>query len=191
MRRPDREAMARAIAAFLEAAGLDTADPELLETPQKVAQAWAEELLAGHRADPATILDQTAVATHHQPVVMTGIAFVGVCPHHLLPYEGTASLAYVPGERIAGFGTLVRLVTTLGARLVLQEDLARDVAEALTAHLGARGAGCIIEAKQGCVCMRGARQANVLTTTSAWSGSLAGEDVAERDEIARLLAGSR
>ncbi len=179
--------MAKAIAAFLEAAGSDPNDPELAKTPERVADAWADELLAGNEADIDQILRETSPATHHQPVVLTDISFVGVCPHHLLPYEGTARLGYLPGERVAGFGSLVRLVLALGARLVLQEDLASDIAEALVSRLGARLAGCVIEARQGCVGLRGVRQPEVRTTTSAWAGSLAGSSSPERAFLERAL----
>jgi GTP cyclohydrolase IA len=184
----NRAAMEAAIAAFLDAVGADRTHPDLRDTPRRVAEAWADELLAGHEADPAALLGETAAAPSDAPVVLTGITFVGVCPHHLLPYEGTAHLAYRPGDRIAGFGNLVRLVEVLGARLVLQEDLARDVADALVAHLGARGAGCLIEASHGCVGFRGVRQPAVRTTTSAWAGSFAENDDAGRRALEGALA---
>ncbi len=181
MKRPfDRDAMARAVADFICAAGFEKSDPNLQDTPRLVADAWANELLAGYETDPAHLLSKTAPAPHRQPVFLTGISFVGVCPHHLLPYEGVAHIGYLPDERIVGFGTLVRLVTMLGARLILQEDLAEAVARTLLAHLSARGAGCIIEAKQGCVAFRGVRQPQVRTITKAWAGSLEDPSCPER-----------
>ncbi len=168
----DREAMAGAVATFLRAAGLDLDSNDLQDTPRRVADTWADEFLAGHHADPHEILAETSPATHNEPVLLSGISFVGVCPHHLLPYEGTARIAYVPGERVAGFGSLVRLVRALGARLILQEDLARDIAGILVSVLGAKGAGCVIGARHGCVGLRGVRQPEVHATTTAWAGEL-------------------
>lgn len=183
----DREKMARAVADFLDAAGVDASDPELLETPSKVTEAWADELIVGHDIDLAKVLAETSAATHHDPVILKGVSFVGVCPHHLLPYEGTANLCYLPGERVAGFGSLVRAVKSLGARLVLQEVLARDVARGLVEHLGARGAGCVIEARQGCVGLRGVCQPKVRTITSAWAGCL--EDASRRASLEQVMRG--
>jgi GTP cyclohydrolase I len=143
--------VARATTAFLDALGLPAevrAGPDLAATPARVAEAWQEDLLDGYRHDPAAILRDGMPASGRDLVAVTGIDFHSVCPHHLLPSRGLAHLAYLPGERVVGFGQLARLVDALAHRLVLQEDLARQLAEALMRHTGARGAACLLEAEQ-------------------------------------------
>lgn len=191
----DRDGLRAAVAAFLKAAGVDPADPHLQDTPARVADAWADELIAGYEADPAEILagfDQAGPSSDGA-VIVTGVHYVSVCPHHLLPYQGVAHLAYVPGGREVGFSKLVRLVEALGARLVLQEDLGRSLAEALVTHLGARGAAVTLEAQQMCMALRGVRRHQARVTTTARLGVF--EDDASdalrafRDAVAAWRAG--
>lgn len=155
-RRRGRAAAARAVARFLEAVGVPKAVLADLEgTPGRVAEAFLVDLLDGYRRDPARVLAESMPAVSGDLVAVTGIDFHAVCPHHLLPYRGLAHVAYLPGDRVVGFGQVARLVDALAHRLVIEEDLARQVAEALVRHLGARGAACLLEAEQLCLTVRG------------------------------------
>jgi GTP cyclohydrolase I len=90
----------------------------------------------------------------------------------LLPATGVLHLGYLPGERIVGFGALERLAHALSRRLILQEALCEQVADALVRHLGARGAGCIAELQPTCLIARGRRPAHARVVTAATSGVL-------------------
>lgn len=186
--------MRAAVAAFLDAVGADRSSPHLLTTPERVADAWADELLFGEGADPASLFETFAdpAGAADEAVIVTGIHYVSVCPHHLLPYTGVAHVAYLPADRVVGFSKIVRLVELLGARLVIQEEHARDVADALRAHLGARGAGVVLEARQMCMAVRGVRQHDARVTCTAWAGELADADSPHRrafhDAIAAYVA---
>src|SRR5947207_11784839 len=108
----------RAIEAFLRALGVPGGDPELSETPARVARAFAQELLDGYTIDPAAVLADGVGASAEGLVTLTNISYASVCPHHLLPSLGRAHLGYLPGGRVVGLGTLVRLVDALAHRLV-------------------------------------------------------------------------
>jgi len=149
--------MERFLAALVPPEDLRRAD--VRGTPRRVAEAFRDDLLDGYRQDPGEILSAAMPAGGDDLVAVTGIDFHSVCPHHLLPSRGLAHLAYVPGGRVVGFGQLARLVDALAHRLVLQEDLARHVVEALQVHLGARGAACVLEAEQMCLSVRGEKRA--------------------------------
>jgi len=180
--------MQTAVAAFLQAAGLDLSHPNLAETPARVASAWADEFLDGYARTAADALGETypAPASANGLVIVSGLGFHSACPHHLLPYRGVAHLAYVPGDRVVGFGRLSALVDTLAHRLVLQEDLAHDLADALTTELGARGAACAIRAEQGCLRLRGAEQPHATTYAESFAGTLA-SDAELRLRFARVV----
>ncbi len=174
-RGPRPGAAADAVARFLDALGLPPEarlDPEIADTPRRVAEAFAEDLLDGYRGDPAAILGESMRARGSDLVAVTGIDFHGVCPHHLLPYRGVAHVAYVPGGRVVGFGQLARLVDCLAHRLVLEEVLARSVAEALVRHLGARGAACVLDAEQLCLTVRGERRREARAHAQCFVGRL-------------------
>ncbi len=185
----DPAALARATAAFLDALGLPPevrAGPDLAGTPARVAEAWRADLLDGYGRDPAAILRDTMPAPGHDLVVVSGIDFHSVCPHHLLPSRGLAHVAYVPGGKVVGFGQLARLVDTLAHRLVLQEALARQVVEALVTHLGARGAACVLEAEQMCLSVRGERRPHARAHAEHFAGDLARQPALQRRFLAAV-----
>jgi GTP cyclohydrolase I len=154
-----------AIEAFLRALGAPADDPETADTPRRVAALWRENLLSGQAVDPAAVLAETMPDEGGAVVTVTGIPFHAVCPHHLLPVHGVVHLAYAPAGRIVGLGRLEALVAALSRRLVLQERLTLDLAEALMRHLGARGAACAVDAEHLCMVLQGRepRQARVHT----------------------------
>lgn len=180
------ERVADAVGRFLDALlpPAQRMDATLRGTPERVAQAWLHDLLDGYRRDPAAILADGMPAAGEDLVAVTGIDFHSVCPHHLLPSRGVAHVAYVPGEKVVGFGQIARLVDCFAHRLVLEEDLARCVAESLVSFLGARGAACVLDAEQACLTMRGERRRGARTHVQCFLGAL------ERDRRlqARFLA---
>jgi GTP cyclohydrolase I len=162
---------------------------ELAGTPRRVAEAWLEDLVDGYRHDPAEVLAEAIPSRSRDLVAVTGIDFHSVCPHHLLPSRGVAHVAYLPGGRVVGFGQLVRLVDCLAHRLVLEEDLAREIAEALVRHLGARGAACVLDAEQLCLTVRGQRRPRARAHAEAYAGDLA-KDGAARRRFQAAIAGA-
>lgn len=176
--KPDLDAAARAIEAFLRALGhtVET-EPELRDTPRLVAEAFAHELLGGYRTDPAQVLADAMPAPGGELLVVRDLQTTLICPHHLLPAPATVALAYLPGAHIVGLGALARLVDCLARRLVLQETLAQQLADALCAHLGARGAAALVQAAPGCMTARGERQHDAQVSSVAWAGEL------ERDAL--------
>lgn len=181
--RADVAEAADAVARFLDALGLPASvrdAAELAETPRRVAEAWLDDLLDGYGREPGEILAGATPSAGRGLVTVTGIDFHSVCPHHLLPSRGIAHVAYLPGGRVVGFGQIVRLVDALAHRLVLEEDLARQIAEALVAHVGARGAACVLEAEQLCMTVRGEKRAGARAHAEAYAGALARDGAARR-----------
>ncbi|MCI0569198.1 MAG: GTP cyclohydrolase I [Myxococcaceae bacterium] len=191
---PDVEAMARAVRDFLDAAGLPRSDANLAQTPERVAEAWAGEFLDGYRTTPAAALGETFPApagSSGELVVVTDLRFHSMCPHHLLPYAGRAHVAYVPGEHVVGFGRLSALVDCFAHRLILQEDLAREVARALAQVLNSPATACILEAEQACLRLRGDEQSDAVTHAEAYEGTLREDGALRRELWARLGARRR
>lgn len=171
----DRIAAAQAIEAFLRALGHDpTHNPDLRRTGQRVADAWLDEILAGEGADPEALLraESTPCDRPQGLVVLRDLRLSTMCPHHLLPALGTATIAYLPGDRIAGLGTLTRVLDALSRRLTLQEHIGEQFTEALLRGLGARGAACALRLQHACLSIRGARQ-HAWVETLASAGALA------------------
>ena len=158
-------------------------------TPRRVAEAFRDDLLDGYGWTPR-ILRGAIPHRGHDLVAVTGIDFHAVCPHHLLPYRGTACIAYVPDGRVVGFGVLARLLDCFAHRLVIQEVLARQVADALVEHAGREGAACILDAEQMCLTVRGERRREARTHSQAFAGEMDGDPAWQR-RVLRLAAGDR
>lgn len=179
-----RAAIERAVAHLLDACGLDRTHKDLTGTASRVARVWSEEFLSGFAMDPAQILgDPVEGEGESALVVVRGIPYHGLCPHHLLPYIGTASVAYLPAGKLAGFGRLGDLVSCFTRRLTLQERACNDVADALMQHLGARGAGCVMRGRHTCLSIPDNRHATEVLTSS-----VRGELAHRADLQAQLLA---
>ena len=171
----NRDAARAAIRDFLIALGHDPKkNPELAETPARVVDAFADELLAGYGRDVAGLVTKDSSPAPAQPglIAVRDIAIATVCPHHLMPAIGRANVIYRPGERILGIGVIARLADACARRLVLQETIGQDVVSALMTHAGARGALCEITLRHGCLSARGAHQVDARVTTVARSGEL-------------------
>lgn len=181
---------AQALRTFLRSLGLpvDT-DPELSETPERTARAWRDELFDGYRRAPSEVLVEALPSEETAMVVLTGVSFVTMCPHHLLPCSGRAHLGYLPGGRIVGLGALVQLVECFAHRLVLQETLGRQVVEALVEHLGARAAGVVLEGRHACLTLRGERQSESALVTQSWAGRWAGDAAGRREFLDAVAVG--
>jgi GTP cyclohydrolase I len=170
----DLDAAARAIERFLVAVGAPVgSDPELVGTGRRVAEAFALDLLSGYRDDPAAILREATASPTRGLVVVTGLSAATICPHHLLPAMGVVHVGYLPGARVVGLGALGRLVDCFSRRLTLQEDLGQSVADALVEHLGAVGAGCVVDMVPACVVARGERRHGARAYTVAVAGAMA------------------
>lgn len=168
--------MAEGIRLFLEGCGVDLDDPNVRETPERVARAWAEEFLDGYDRSPREVLGdfyEEREPAADEMVVVTSIDFQSMCPHHLLPYRGIAHVAYLPAGKVVGFSRLARLVDAFAHRLILQETLAREVAEAIERELGSAGAAVILEAEQTCMTVRGERRSSARAFTEAFTGAFA------------------
>lgn len=176
------------VRAWLAGRGLDPDSPDLTDTPQRVLRALAE-FTAGYDDDPATHLTRTFPADHPgTPILVVGVPFVSLCAHHLLPFTGTADIAYQPalGQPVAGLSKLPRVLDVYARRLQSQEQLTRQVTAALDTHLQPVGAACIIRSEHGCLAHRGARKPGSVMVTSSYTG--AWRDSAEaRAELHHLM----
>jgi GTP cyclohydrolase I len=155
-------------------------------TPERVVSAY-RELFAGVGADPQQVFAETYPASGPDLVAMRGIRVRSVCEHHLLPFTGTVTVAYLPSQRIAGLGALPKLVRILAARPQLQERLTAQIADALMSGLDALGSAVVMTARQGCVSDRGVGEPEARVTTTATRGRL--RDLTA-DELSALVRGT-
>jgi GTP cyclohydrolase I len=163
---------ADAVAALLGAFDIPI-DAHTTGTPTRVARAWAHQL-SGYTSDPGDHLERTFPAPDIPgPVVVAGIRLASTCAHHLLPFTGTATVAYQPppGAPIVGLSKLARVVDGYARRLQIQERLAVQVADAVMGRLEPEWVCVVLTAEHACMSVRGVSDPGTRTTTRTLRGA--------------------
>ena len=177
----------RAVGEILAAVAEDPSRDGLVETPGRVARMWVE-MLAGYRENPAAHLAKSFDIGHGELVLVKDIGFTSMCEHHMLPFDGHAHVAYLPGDdgRVTGLSKLARLVEGFARRLQVQERLTAQIADAMAAMLQPAGVLVVVEAAHSCMAMRGIRKTGTATVTTAARGVYQ-TDACARAEVLGLL----
>ncbi len=143
----------------------------LLKTPERVAESL-KFLTRGYKQDPHEVLNGAIFKEpYDEMVVVKDIEIFSLCEHHLLPFYGSAHVAYIPDGKIVGLSKIPRLVEVFARRLQVQERMTAQIAECLMEALNPRGVGVVIEAYHLCMAMRGVEKQHSLTITSSMLGS--------------------
>ena len=167
----DRVATEAAVRALLRGFGQDPEAPELKDTPARVAEFWSERL-AGYGMDLAAELKPLPGDLAPVPVILDRIPFVSTCEHHLAPFEGHATIGYLPGEGgTVGLSKLVRVVQAYAWRLQVQERMAQQIAEALQTHLRPAAWGVQLVAVHTCMSHRGVKAPGIPVRTTLVGGA--------------------
>jgi GTP cyclohydrolase I len=161
---------------ILQVAGeKDLSRPGIKETPKRMINALLE-MTWGARVDETEFLQSLKTTFDEecdQMIKLRNIEFVSLCEHHVLPFLGTAAVAYIPRDnRILGLSKLVRLVQYYGARLQIQERMTRQIATALIGLINPLGVGVCLQARHLCMEVRGVRAPGVQTITSDLRGAI-------------------
>ena len=187
VKRPSQEEAEAAVRTLLAWAG-DNPDREgLLDTPKRVGRAW-REYCAGYQEDPAVHLQRTfeEVAGYDEVVLLRDIPFHSHCEHHLAPIVGTASIAYLPTDRVVGISKLARVLHGYARRLQIQERLTAEIAQCIWDNLKPQGVAVVIKATHGCMTGRGVRTHGVDMVTSKVLGCFR-DDPSSRKEVFSLM----
>lgn len=163
-----------------------------METPERVSKMW-DELLKGYDADPKEILSkQFDVGAEGDGVNTNGIVvvkdipFFSQCEHHLVPFFGKVSIAYLPRDKVVGLSKFARLVECYARRLQVQERLNKQIIDDIINYLNPHGAMVVIEAEHMCMTMRGIQKPGTKTVTSRLYGVFK-DNPSARAEVLELL----
>ena len=169
--RPSREQAMAAVRTLLAWAG-DNPDREgLLDTPQRVIDAYGE-WFAGYNGDPAHELSRTFedVQGYDDMVMLRGIDVQSHCEHHMAPFLGKAWVAYMPTGKVVGLSKLARVVEIFAKRLQTQETMTMQIADAICDELAPAGVAVLIDAEHQCMSTRGVHHHDVSTITTQFRG---------------------
>lgn len=182
---PRLKTIAGHVRGILEQFDLDLDEPNLADTPRRVANTYLE-IFSGldENSEPSVTTFPNNEGYEHM-VMEKEIPFYSVCSHHLVPFYGHAHMAYIPGDTIIGLSKFARIVEFYARRPQLQERMTEQVVDYLVKHLHPKGAMVVIEARHLCVEMRGVKKPGAVTVTSAIRGTFHEKPV--REEFLDLL----
>jgi len=181
----DTDRIEKAIHEILIAIGEDTQREGLKRTPERVARMYVE-LLAGMREDPRTHLRRVFTEDCDEIVLLRDIPFYSICEHHLMPFIGSAHVAYLPSGMVLGVSKLARIVDCFARRLQTQERLAYQIADFIMHNLEPQGVAVVLEASHSCMTIRGAKKSGSVMVTSALRGTFK-KDPRSRSEVLSLM----
>ncbi|HQV24038.1 MAG TPA: GTP cyclohydrolase I FolE, partial [Agitococcus sp.] len=152
--------MEQAYASLITAIGEDLNRAGLVDTPKRAAKAF-QFLCKGYNDDLNTIVNNAVFPSDNdEMVIVKDIELYSLCEHHLLPFIGKCHVAYLPSGQVLGLSKFARIVDMYARRLQIQENLTKQIADAVQQVTGAKGVGVIIEAKHMCMMMRGVEKQN-------------------------------
>ncbi len=181
----DTERIINAVKEILLAIGEDIDRDGLRKTPGRVASMYAE-LLAGSYEDPKEHLGSIFTEDYDEIVLLRDIPFYSICEHHLLPFIGSAHVAYLPKGKVLGVSKLARIVDCFARRLQTQERLTYQIADFIMDSLKPRGTAVVLEASHSCMTIRGIKKPGSMMVTSALRGIFR-KDPRTRSEVLSLM----
>lgn len=170
--RPSREKALEAVRTLIAWAGDDPDRAGLVDTPRRVVDAYSE-WFEGYDADPAKELSRIFedVQGYDDMVLLRQVEVESHCEHHMAPFLGKATVAYIPGEKVVGISKLARVVEIFSRRLQSQETLTNQIVEAIESALAPKGVAVMIEAEHQCMTTRGVNHRHVSTVTNRFTGA--------------------
>lgn len=183
----DIEKIKKAVREILLAVGEDGQREGLKKTPERVAKMYAE-LLAGMHEDPKEHLHSVFTESYDEIVLLRDIPFYSICEHHLMPFIGSAHVAYLPSGGILGVSKLARIVDCFARRLQTQERLTGQIADFIMNSLKPQGVAVVLEASHSCMTIRGIKKPGSVMVTSALRGIFR-RDPKSRSEVLGLMRG--
>ena len=178
--------MEQHFAKIIEAIGEDLTREGLVDTPKRAAKAF-KFLNNGYDKTLDEVLNDAVFTSDTEDmVIVKDIELYSLCEHHLLPFIGKCHVGYLPNGKVLGLSKVARVVDMYARRLQIQEQLTRQIADAIEQAVGARGVAVVIEAKHLCMMMRGVEKQNSVMTTSAMKGIFR-ESISTRTEFLNLI----
>ncbi|HEX5277136.1 MAG TPA: GTP cyclohydrolase I FolE [Fluviicoccus sp.] len=182
-----RQTMENAYASLISAIGEDLSRPGLADTPKRAAKAF-QYLCKGYQDDLDTLVNNAIFPSDNdEMVIVKDIELYSLCEHHLLPFIGKCHVAYLPDGKVLGLSKFARIVDMYARRLQIQENLTKQIADAVLQVTGAKGVAVTIEAKHMCMMMRGVEKQNSVMKSSVMLGRFR-ENPQTRNEYLSLIA---
>jgi GTP cyclohydrolase I len=186
----DVKRIEKAVKEILFAVGEDVEREGIKGTPVRVASMYAE-LLSGMYEDPKEHLSGIFSETYDEIVLLRDIPFYSICEHHLMPFIGSAHVAYLPSGTVLGVSKLARIVDCFARRLQVQERLTDQIADFIMGSLKPRGVAVVLEASHSCMTIRGIKKPGSVMVTSSLRGIFKRDPKSRSEVMSRMHNGNR
>ncbi len=172
---------------LIASTGEDIKRDGLLKTPERASKAF-EFLTQGYNQSLEEVTNGAVFdSDNDEMVIVKDIELYSMCEHHLLPFVGKAHVAYIPNGKVIGLSKIARISDMYARRLQIQEQLTKQIADAVMEVTGAVGVGVVIEAQHFCMMMRGVQKQSSWTVSSMMLGSFR-ENHRTRHEFLQLIS---
>lgn len=166
-----RDDAVKAVNILLQYIGEDITREGLVDTAKRVIKSY-DELFAGYKEDIAQILSKQfhEISDYNDIILLKSINFTSLCEHHMLPFYGSANVAYIPNKSVIGVSKIIRLVNAFSKRLQIQEKMTINIANSMHKYLKPQGVAVSISAEHSCMSMRGVTKNGSIMNTSHFTG---------------------
>ncbi|MDO6564183.1 GTP cyclohydrolase I FolE [Amphritea sp. 1_MG-2023] len=163
--------MEKEFASIIEQLGEDITREGLIDTPKRAAKAM-KFLTQGYEQSLDEVINGALFPTENsEMVIVKDIELYSMCEHHMLPFIGKCHVGYIPKGQVIGLSKIARIVDMFARRLQIQENMTKQIADAIMQATGAEGVGVVVEARHMCMMMRGVEKQNSSMKTSMMLGS--------------------
>lgn len=166
--------------------GEDVNREGLVKTPERAAKAMQYLTRGYHQSLDEVVNNAIFTTDNEEMVIVKDIELYSMCEHHLLPFIGRAHVAYLPNGKVIGLSKIARIVDMYARRMQIQENLTKEIADAVMEVTGAHGVAVHIRAKHLCMMMRGVEKQNSEMSTSIMLGAFR-DSQATRNEFLQLI----
>lgn len=173
-------------AQIIQGCGEDLSREGLLDTPMRAAKAFGYLTRGYHQSLDVVANDAIFPSDNPELVLVQNIEFYSLCEHHLLPFYGVAHVGYLPDGKVLGLSKVARIVDMYARRLQIQENLTKQVAQAIQTLTGCRGVAVVMDASHMCMMMRGVGKQQSTTRTLSMLGEF-GTNTQTRHEFLQAI----
>jgi len=160
-------------------------DPNTKETPRRVAKSLLE-LTSGYTEDVEQYIKTFDTSEYNQIIAVKNIDYYSLCAHHMLPFFGKITVAYIPNGKVLGLSKFARISHAFARRLQIQEQLTEQICNFIHERLKPKATAVYITGTHLCMSMRGVECPNAVTETSALRGAFM-DEAETRAELFKII----
>lgn len=177
----DYKKTAQQYANIIASCGEDLTREGLLDTPMRAAKAFGYLTKGYHQSLEVVANNAIFPSDNPEMVLVQNIEFYSLCEHHLLPFYGVAHVGYLPNGKVLGLSKVARIVDMYARRLQIQENLTKQIAQAIQELTDCHGVAVVMDASHMCMMMRGVSKQMSTTRTLSTLGQMTSNQQAKTE----------